>query len=180
VALPPGSIVAVVEQGPLDPAAIARLRALSTPSEPDLLRELVEIFARDANAGLVSLVEAVQTGEPKMIADHAHKLVSGCENVGARRMAQYCRDLEDAARGSQPGGDYSSHLARIRREFTSVIDALGELTPRESQRELESGREDAVGVLLPGSRRSVVRELKAGGEGEEVRDAHGELRERVN
>jgi signal transduction histidine kinase/DNA-binding response OmpR family regulator len=129
-----GTVVENVERDrPLDPTSLERLRALRSPGDPDFLRELVDIFVRDAEAGLTDLEAAVRASERTEVRDYAHKLVSGCENVGAKRLAQFCRDLEDASRASDAAADFDVHLARIQSEFLVVKDALKTLIPQEDK-----------------------------------------------
>jgi signal transduction histidine kinase/DNA-binding response OmpR family regulator len=116
----------------LDAGAIHRLRALRSPGDPDFLRELTEIFVRDASLGIRDLEQAVNEADRNASGDHAHRLVSGCENLGARRMARYCRELEDAARTTDAAIDLHPLLERIQQEFLAVREALDELVRRPS------------------------------------------------
>jgi signal transduction histidine kinase/DNA-binding response OmpR family regulator len=115
--------------------AIDRLRALRSPGDPDFLQELVDIFVRDASAGMKDLEAALDKGDREEIGNHAHKLVSGCENLGARRMARYCREMEDLSRAAAPEADVRAQVERIRREYDLVRTGLAKLLqPIKSER----------------------------------------------
>lgn len=112
----------------VDLGAIQKLRALVSQDEPDLVNELIEIFLRDARASCDELQAAARRRDVRTIEYQAHKLVSGCGNLGARRMARLCRELEEEAKRNtgEEAAPLVEHIARIESEFAIVCKTFAE------------------------------------------------------
>ena len=83
----------------LEPAALARLRELQAPGEPDLAAELAAIFLADAPARLAAIHGAVRSGDAHALREAAHTLKGSATTFGALGVASVCRRLEDMGRG---------------------------------------------------------------------------------
>jgi CheY-like chemotaxis protein/HPt (histidine-containing phosphotransfer) domain-containing protein len=118
----------------LDLEAIRSLRALSTPDDPDPLRELVTLFLRETRPVLERLVVAVQRRDLPGVQAAAHSLKGSASNLGAQRLAQMNARLEQAAKAGELG-EAQPLLADIAAEFQTVCRLL--------ERELEPGRASA-------------------------------------
>jgi len=83
----------------LDPVAIAGLHELAarTIGGADQMRQLVELFLHDTAGRLDELTAAVEAGDAMRVAALAHNLCGSCANLGARDMAERCRDMEREA-----------------------------------------------------------------------------------
>ena len=112
----------------IDPDALAGLRVLQDDGEPDVLRELIEMFLADAEPRLASLREAVHQGNAAVVEREAHALKGSCANFGAEPMSRICERLQAAGRSA----DLTNVLAllgKLEGEYERVCDALnGELS----------------------------------------------------
>jgi PAS domain S-box-containing protein len=107
----------------LDLRVISGLRELREPGQPDPLRELGELFLKDARPRLERMESALAAGEAPVLATAAHTLKGSASNLGARRLAGLCATLEKQARA----GDLSeaaSLLLDVKGEFLQVEAAL--------------------------------------------------------
>lgn len=107
----------------LDPEVIETLKSLSDEGDPGLFGELVEIFLDDTPTRLASIHEALGASDPQALEAAAHSLKSSCGNLGATRLADLCRNLEELGREGQLEG--AQPLAqRSMEEFGRVQNAL--------------------------------------------------------
>jgi len=107
-------------EDPLDPDVLAGLRELG---DPDLLSELSEMFFDDASSRLATLRETVEGSDARSVEQIAHALKGSSGNMGARRMAAICAELEDVG----ASGDLSrarALLEQLEEEFGRVRPAL--------------------------------------------------------
>ena len=106
--------------GVLDPEVLAGLRKLGGAG---LFRELCEVFLGDAEARLEALKEAAEVGDAETVERTAHTLKGSAGNMGARKMAETCTRLQDAA----SAGDLSGVpvlLEQLRKDYGRVRPAL--------------------------------------------------------
>jgi HPt (histidine-containing phosphotransfer) domain-containing protein len=107
----------------LDQDVVRALKELGGDEEPELFAELVTMFLDDTPGRLASLMEALEHGDAGTVERTAHALKSSCGNLGARRLAALCFEIESAGRA----GDLETArplVGRSRAEFTAVSDAL--------------------------------------------------------
>jgi CheY-like chemotaxis protein/HPt (histidine-containing phosphotransfer) domain-containing protein len=113
---PPGEEV-------LDRTVIDGLRDLRELGQPDPLRELIDLFLRDAQPRLQKLEAALAEPDLSKAAATAHALKGSASNLGARRLADWCAQLEKHAKA----GDLSEAaniLLNVKREFHLVETTL--------------------------------------------------------
>ncbi len=79
----------------LDPEVVGQLRALSLASNSDLLARLGTSFARDTPVRLEALRAAVAAGDVDAVAFNAHTIKGSAANLGAVRVAEICRQIEN-------------------------------------------------------------------------------------
>jgi HPt (histidine-containing phosphotransfer) domain-containing protein len=82
----------------LDPAVVADLRRLRDGGAPDLLHHLLELLRADGPRLLAEMREAVANGDAAKLRSSAHSLKGSAANLGARPLADLCRDLEEIGR----------------------------------------------------------------------------------
>jgi CheY-like chemotaxis protein len=107
------------EEDPLDQSVLAGLRELQEEGEPDILKEVVELFLTDVPPQLAALRGAVEAGDAHSVEQIAHTLKGSCGNMGAKRIEALCTELEEIGRS----GDLRAAPARISRleeEFRRV------------------------------------------------------------
>ncbi len=108
------------EQDPLDRAVVESLRELGGD---EMLSELTEVFLEDTSSGLAALKEASETGDAEAIERVAHTLKGSAGNMGAKRMAAICSELQDAGESGDLSGA-SELLKVLEAEFERVRPAL--------------------------------------------------------
>jgi len=88
--------------GPLDRAAIARLR--SDLGSTATLRQIVELFAARTPELLAQMRRGLEEGQPALVAEIAHKLKGSSATLAASQMVELCNTLQTmAATGSLAG-----------------------------------------------------------------------------
>jgi two-component system, sensor histidine kinase and response regulator len=99
---------------------LAGLRELG---DADLLSELSTMFLDDASSRLAALRETVEGGDAKAVEQIAHALKGSSGNMGAKRMAKICAELEYV--GASGDLSYAPEvLGRLEEEFSRVRPAL--------------------------------------------------------
>lgn len=81
----------------LDPGTMRILSELSEQTGRDLISEVIELFLQHAPAQLDKLAQAIAQDDFKQVQMAAHRLKGASLNVGAKRVADLCARLEDAA-----------------------------------------------------------------------------------
>lgn len=82
----------------LDPAVIESLRQLTPPGEPDVLKEVLQLFLDDVPGRISRLRAAWQAGDPAEVQRAAHSLKGSSGNIGATSLLEVCRQLDDQGR----------------------------------------------------------------------------------
>ena len=105
-------------------AAIARLRELNAPGEPDVACEIGGIFLAEAPRKIALARDAIARADAPAVEGAAHSLKGSCRNLGAEPLARICGRLENAAREGAIGGA-AALMAEIDAELGRVRRALG-------------------------------------------------------
>jgi PAS domain S-box-containing protein len=82
----------------IDPAVLAGLRELHEPGEEDGTVELIDLFLRDTPKCIESMQAAIARSDAAALRESAHSLKGTASNLGARRLARACADLEKLAK----------------------------------------------------------------------------------
>ncbi len=125
--------------GPIDPKALAGLRALESAGETGFLGQVIRTFLDSTPGRLTAVKEAAEKGEAKGLERSAHSLRGSCGVLGVRRMAALCQEVETLAEAGRVK-ETASLVARLDEEFAAARSAL----------EAELGRSSAMGVGSPG------------------------------
>lgn len=102
------------------------LRQLDPGGNTGFLKRLVNIFLVSTPEFVKNIETAIQAGDRAELVRAAHSLRSSAANVGAEKLSEICRLLEES-------GDYLQSdnivnlLLRLRYEFQSVMNALQQL-----------------------------------------------------
>src|SRR5262249_28212669 len=86
----------------LDPAMIAELRGMPASDGLSMLEELVDLFLQTAPARLAQISNSLN--QPQQLSFHAHALKSMSLNLGAKRVIELCRKLEELGRSGNLAG----------------------------------------------------------------------------
>jgi two-component system, sensor histidine kinase and response regulator len=103
----------------VDPSRLEDLRSMSG----DRFGRMVELFISDAAACREALGEALRRGDSDGLAREAHKLKGSSSSVGARRVADACARLEDAA-GNGSLDDAADGLSELDRALEKACAEL--------------------------------------------------------
>ena len=82
----------------IDKRALQAIASLQRPGKPDLLGRIVGLFASDSPASISAIVAAVETGDLESVRVAAHSMKSSSAYLGASRLSEQCRNIEQAAR----------------------------------------------------------------------------------
>lgn len=106
----------------LDEAYLARERE---DLGPQVLRQLLQLFRHAAEAASTALRDGTHAADAEQVRRTAHQLRSAASNLGLLRVMQACRQLEDAARASNPAtGPASLPVNPLLETLTPAIEAL--------------------------------------------------------
>ena len=97
----------------LDRAVLETLRKLTTPGEPDVLAEVLQLFLKEVPPRMDRLRIAYAAGNIEEVYRAAHSLKGSAGNIGAQRLMGVCRKLDEMGRA----GDLS--------DAAPVVAALG-------------------------------------------------------
>jgi HPt (histidine-containing phosphotransfer) domain-containing protein len=111
----------------LDPAVVESLRQLTPPGEPDVLKEVLELFLEDVPGRIERLRAGWQGGDAVAVQRAAHSLKGSAGNIGATGLLEVCRQLDELGRS----GDLSNaaplvsaldaQFARVQAEIALLI-----------------------------------------------------------
>ena len=113
----------------IDPEAFARLVEM-TGGELDFVDELVDTYLADGEQIVEQLREAAERGAVGDLVRPVHSLKSSSLNVGALRLGEQCRTLEEAARG----GEVPHPAEWVERIASGFDDARRELLAERASR----------------------------------------------
>lgn len=106
----------------IDRGIIESLRELGD-GDDDLLHELIELFLCDAPRLLAGIQAAIATDDANALEHASHSLKSSSANMGAKRLADLCMEVERTARTGTTAG--TEGIAKeIGLELEAVDEAL--------------------------------------------------------
>jgi CheY-like chemotaxis protein len=85
----------------VDTTRLEELAALEQGGAVGVVRELIDLFLADAPGHISRLWSALHAHDGPALRAVAHRLLSSVENLGARRMAELCTELERCGRTSE-------------------------------------------------------------------------------
>ncbi|MDB4987548.1 MAG: hybrid sensor histidine kinase/response regulator, partial [Myxococcaceae bacterium] len=123
---PNAAVSAVASPGPsedvLDRSALAELNVLGG-GDPEFVRELVRMFSEQAPRYLEVARVALDVGDLQAVAKAAHTMKSSSGYLGARRVAELCKQLEQLAKAGD-GAAVSRAIEALTAEYDAVRHAL--------------------------------------------------------
>jgi two-component system sensor histidine kinase/response regulator len=113
----------------IDHSVLEGLRELQEEGEPDILKELIELFLEDVPQQLKALRAAGERDDAQSVEQTAHTLKGSCANLGAVKMAAICAELEEIGRsGDLPPAP--ALISRLEAELGRVRALLEKELPR--------------------------------------------------
>jgi HPt (histidine-containing phosphotransfer) domain-containing protein len=108
-------------------AAIEGLRSLESPSNPDFVKKVVEVFLADSPLLIEQSLESLAQGDLTTTARCAHSLKSTLATMGIENAAGIAMKVEKAAKEEHQGG-LRDLLLQLKSEFESTIPYLSQFT----------------------------------------------------
>ncbi len=107
----------------LDPAALDHIRSLQPAGAADLLTRIIDLFLNDTPPLLRQMREALAEGDLQCVCDAAHRIKSGAANLGGKRFAHLCGELE---RRATDGGiaDAEARIQRLEADYARLATLL--------------------------------------------------------
>ncbi|MGZ0019987.1 Hpt domain-containing protein [Nitrosomonas sp. wSCUT-2] len=102
------------------------LRQLDPNGNTGFLKRLVNIFLASTPDFVKNIETAIQAGDRAELVRGVHSLRSSAANVGAEKLSEICRLLEESGDHLQ-SDNIVNLLLRLQNEFRSVTNALQQL-----------------------------------------------------
>jgi two-component system, sensor histidine kinase and response regulator len=99
------------------------LKEIGTDLGPSFVLQLLETFRQDAFEHLAVLRSAIAGGETGQLVREAHALKGACLTIGAKGMADICKQLENLGPAQSLEGAQAA-LAGLDREFERVKNEI--------------------------------------------------------
>jgi HPt (histidine-containing phosphotransfer) domain-containing protein len=99
------------------------LKEIGSDLGPSFILQLLETFQQDAIEHLTMLRSAIAGGEAGQLAREAHALKGACLTIGAKGMAEICKQLENLGTSRSLEGAPVA-LALLDREFDRVKNEI--------------------------------------------------------
>jgi HPt (histidine-containing phosphotransfer) domain-containing protein len=103
----------------LDDRVIETLRQLTTPGEPDVLTEVLRLFLHEVPPRIDRLRNAWTTGDIQGMYRAAHSLKGSAGNIGAQRLYDVARQLDELGRAGNVASS-AQLVAALGIEFDKV------------------------------------------------------------
>jgi CheY-like chemotaxis protein len=124
----------------IDFGVTRQLVALASDARPNFFENLVERYATDAEAYLLTLEDAERAGDQRRLKDLAHALKGGSRSIGATKLAKLCEGLEQTAITAEPGSCKIA-IAEVRGVLSETVRALRRVESSAARAKAASGTE---------------------------------------
>jgi len=84
----------------MDQNAIDRLKDINQKVDPAFLSQVITMFTSQAPAMIEEILQAEQKGDLTRMSQTAHKLKGSCLNLGAKQLAELCKQIEINSKGN--------------------------------------------------------------------------------
>ena len=108
----------------VDPSVLEGFRDYIQSDEPDVVSEIIELYLEDAGRQITSLKKSILENDTDEIKARSHSLKGGSGNVGANRMQEICRQIEQNATDK---AKTSELIKRLESEFEIATELLKEM-----------------------------------------------------
>jgi signal transduction histidine kinase/AmiR/NasT family two-component response regulator len=88
----------------LDPVTINRLVDIGKATDPGFTLQVLEMFSRQAPGCIEEMRTAIDSGDYTTMWKSAHKLKGTCLNIGAKKVAEICKEIERKGRNLEVSG----------------------------------------------------------------------------
>lgn len=111
----------------LDPVVIETLRQLTPPGEPDVLAEVLKLFMDEVPRRIHRVRQALDAGDATAVQRAAHSLKGSAGNIGAHRLYEISRQLDDTAKARDLAalaplvGTLGAEYAKVEAEIQKML-----------------------------------------------------------
>jgi two-component system, sensor histidine kinase and response regulator len=132
--LDPTPLAPGLEESPeiLDTSALDRIRILQRPDTPDLVGKVLTQFFTHTPKLLADLQKGLGQADTALLLQSAHMLKSSSANVGALRLSEKCKILEQHLRSTQSSIGVESLVEAVSAEYEIVEPLLATHCPKVS------------------------------------------------
>lgn len=109
----------------MDADLLERLKTLELETDPQFLGELIDMFLVSASKSLTEIVSGHQEKDARRLHIGAHTLKGSSGNIGAKRLAEICTEIEEASE-TVVGKEVAPLIEMVRAEFDRVQSDLTE------------------------------------------------------
>jgi signal transduction histidine kinase/ligand-binding sensor domain-containing protein/CheY-like chemotaxis protein len=121
---PAGTVVELPAEPPvLESAALDSLFRLEQLASREIVRGVVDSFVAEGPGRLARMQQAIRDGDPEALTFAAHVLKGSAAQLGAARLAESCRELEERGRIGDLDGT-GELIARLEEELARATAAL--------------------------------------------------------
>jgi CheY-like chemotaxis protein len=111
----------------LDPAVLESLRSLSSDGGETLVAKLAQIFRDDALLRREQLQRAFDESNAELLRSAAHAFKSSSANMGARTLAELCRQIETQTLGGDLPDSCAPLLVELEHEYARVDQCVSQI-----------------------------------------------------
>jgi CheY-like chemotaxis protein len=111
----------------LDPSVLASLRTLSADGGEALVAKLAQIFRDDAQLRRDQLRRAFDESNAELLRSAAHAFKSSSANMGARTLAELCRQIETQTLGGEIPEACAGLLVELEHEYARVDHCVAQI-----------------------------------------------------
>ncbi len=120
----------LIQRDVINHHALDNIRALSVDRGDALVQRVISAYVDDTPQHLRTLRSAISGIDPGNLRKVAHSLKSSSANVGAEKLAQMCREMENLGRtDTTEGADVI--LTSMEQEFQAVRHSLSAILEKE-------------------------------------------------
>jgi|GEM_PF-559075 len=110
----------------LDQNAIDRLKDINSKVDPNFLSQVINMFTQQAPVMIDEILSQEKSGDLLKMSQTAHKLKGSCLNLGARQLAEVCRQIELKGKNRE-ASQIAALTAGIRDIYDQTEKALKQL-----------------------------------------------------
>lgn len=107
----------------IDRVVLDRIRTIEAQGSTGLLNTVITYYVNESPGMIASLRAAIEANDPGTMQELAHSLKSASANVGAKTVAELCKEMELAGRTQTTQGGFEL-LVQIENEFGIASQAL--------------------------------------------------------
>lgn len=96
-----------------------RLKTLEIETDPQFLRELVDMYLVSSSKSMADIIAGHNERNAKKLHVAAHTLKGSSGNVGAKRLAEICMEIEEASE-TEIGNEVGELIEKVKTEFERI------------------------------------------------------------